>query len=471
MKYFCLATLSLLCISVSHCAEIHLAQGLLSGEPTHDSVILQSRLTAVAQPIDRKIPGSRGVGRFEISAMANFSSSTFSEWLSATPENDFILKAKMAALNPSTIYYYRLIYGKDQSHTKPSSTASSKTLPAPSTIAPMHFIVTSCLNYSFFQESAKNQDSATSQDRILGYPALESIHHCKPDFVIFNGDCVYYDHPAQTRAKSQGELRQKWHEQYAMPRFPKIFAQTPTFWLKDDHDYRFNDSDPKGNQQPSHELGIATFREQVPVIDPKAPDSPTYRTHRITKDLQLWFVEGRDYRSENRMPDGPTKSLWGITQRNWLQQSIKNSKATYKMIISPTPMIGPDDGYKSDNHANLKGFHHEAQSFFEWLISNNIDPKKFFLLCGDRHWKYHSIHPLGFTEFSCGALNRENARLGRKPGDPQSNDPAGKIRQPYTDQQPSGGFLRVSLETTPSTSLKFFHHDDQGKILHQFTAP
>jgi alkaline phosphatase/alkaline phosphatase D len=104
------------------------------------------------------------------------------------------------------------------------------------------------------------------------------------------------------------------------------------------------------------------------------------------------------------------------------------------------------------------------------LKTNEIDPTKFFILCGDRHWKYHTIHPYGFTEFSCGALNKENARLGRFPGDPKSNDPDAKIRQPYTDTTPSGGFLRVDLQpSSPQApaNLSITLLDDTGKILHQ----
>ena len=38
----------------------------------------------------------------------------------------------------------------------------------------------------------------------------------------------------------------------------------------------------------------------------------------MNRSLQLWFVEGRDYRSANDDPDGPQKSIWGKEQRDWL---------------------------------------------------------------------------------------------------------------------------------------------------------
>ena len=47
---------------------------------------------------------------------------------------------------------------------------------------------------------------------------------------------------------------------------------------------------------------------------PDDRDTPTYRTHRVSKRLQIWLTEGRDHRSPNQMPDGPDKALWGKTQ-------------------------------------------------------------------------------------------------------------------------------------------------------------
>ncbi|MFN4873611.1 MAG: alkaline phosphatase, partial [Akkermansiaceae bacterium] len=62
------------------------------------------------------------------------------------------------------------------------------------------------------------------------------------------------------------------------------------------------------------------------------------------------------------------------------------------------------------------------------------------------------------------------ARLGRIPGDPKSNDPDAKFRQPYTDKPASGGFLHVDLKAsspqTPAT-LSITLQDDSGKTLHQ----
>ena len=165
------------------------------------------------------------------------------------------------------------------------------------------------------------------------------------------------------------------------------------------------------------------------------------------------------------MPDGPDKSLWGQAQRAWLQRTLKESDATWKILITPTPMVGPDDATKIDNHADIGGFRHEADAFFAWLKENKISG--FMTICGDRHWQYHSIHPSGVEEFACGALNDENARLGVPPGSKKGTDPDGRIKQPYLYSEPTGGFLyvRIAREDDKRAKLLLEHRDDTGKVM------
>jgi len=182
-----------------------------------------------------------------------------------------------------------------------------------------------------------------------------------------------------------------------------FFQYVPTYWSKDDHDFRYNDSDNETDRQPLPDTGISLFHEQLPIAAPGAQAPKTYRTIRVRRDVQIWLTEGRDYRSANKSKDGPDKTMWGQEQREWLKWTLKASDAKWKLVISPTPMVGPDDAYKKDNHASLQGFRHEADAFFNWVKRAEID--NLFLMCGDRHWQYHSIHPSGINEFAVGALN------------------------------------------------------------------
>uniref|UniRef100_A0A6U1T1C2 PhoD-like phosphatase metallophosphatase domain-containing protein n=1 Tax=Trieres chinensis TaxID=1514140 RepID=A0A6U1T1C2_TRICV len=112
-------------------------------------------------------------------------------------------------------------------------------------------------------------------------------------------------------------------------------------FLKTDHDLFRDDCWPTMTSSNMGNFtfyqGQALFREQNPMGWDK-----TYRTIRWGKDLQIWLAEGRDYRSPNYLSDGPKKTLWGNEQLNWFRQSVKESDATFKVLISPTPIVGPD---------------------------------------------------------------------------------------------------------------------------------
>ena len=138
--------------------------------------------------------------------------------------------------------------------------------------------------------------------------------------------------------------------------------------------------------------------------------------------------------------------------------------------MSPTPMVGPDDARKSDNHVNQKGFRFEGDAIIAWLVENDFLDKHFYFVCGDRHWQYHSVHPTGFEEFSTGALVDANARKGRPPGDPASTDPNAEIKQVYTYEEPTGGFLLVTVaerEDGSGAFADFSFYDERGERLYR----
>ena len=455
-------------------AGIAHAQGEMAGEVTVDSVILQSRLTAGCRRLYFDAPGTAGVARFEVATTPDFGEPIRTGWISAVPEQDHIVREKVTGLSPGTRYYYRLQFGRDTSTTHTGPACTFRTLDLPETARAVEFVVVTGMNYFPFHIFPG------PPNKHLGYPALETILKMTPDFFVGTGDNVYYDAFAKP-ARTQADLRKVWHLQFLQPRFLSLFSRVPAYWEKDDHDHRYNDSDTTGDTPPSNELGIRTFLEQMPVVGPDEEEPLTYRTHRINKLLQIWLTEGRDYRSPNTMEDGPEKTLWGETQREWLMETLLESDATFKLLISPTPMVGPDDTFlpwpytgqpKVDNHTNPAGFKHEGEAFFAWLGDNGFLAKNFYIICGDRHWQYHSIRPDGFEEFSCGALVDANSRLGRAPGDPESTDPEGEILQPFTQTEASGGFLFVTVRPAQGgnkASCAFTFYDENGQMLYTTT--
>lgn len=454
-------------------------QGILVGELAPDSVLVQVRLTQGETLLERDLPGMPGVVEFTLYRFTGDTRELVSvQAVDAEADFDFIARAHFTELEPGAAYVCTTLIGPDVENLVDGPTAYFHTLPGPDRDDPVRFVVVTGMNYAKFhgdnridraQHLVENNTELPrpydGSDKSLGYPALAAILALQPDFFVGTGDNVYYDTPDNPRAETVPELRQKWHEQFVQPRYRDLFARVPTYWMIDDHDYRIDDGDNSGDYLPTPETGRRMMLEQLPVAPMEDIDEAlTYRTHRASRDLQLWFPENRIHRSDNALPDGPEKTIWGEAQKAWLKRTLRESDATFKVLVSPTPMIGPDDLRKTDNHTNHGGFRHERDEFFAWLKETGLDQDGFYLVCGDRHWQYHSVHPTGIEEFSSGALIDANSRLGRKPGDPKSTDPEGLIQQPYTQDPRSGGFLLI--ESRPG-NLAFTWHDEQGKVLHQ----
>jgi alkaline phosphatase D len=181
----------------------------------------------------------------------------------------------------------------------------------------------------------------------------------------------------------------------------------------------------------------------------------TYRTRRWGKDLQVWFTEGRDFRSPNNMPDGPDKTIWGTKQKQWFVRTVNESDATFKVLISPTPVVGPDRDNKHDNHSNVD-FTHEGNELRQFIASQG----NMVVVCGDRHWQYMSIHPeSGVREYSCGPASDAHA------GGWQQSD----YREDYHKYlNVTGGFLSGTVERQDGVpTLTFRWHDADGSVNHE----
>lgn len=484
-------------------AAVHAGQGIMVGEVTSTSAAVQVRLTKADHlvlqiddseqtPLPSDLPGAKGKVMF-IMAGPKVQGDKLVQvenlvvgFGDANPERDFIARTVVKGLLPGAEYKIRTKIGLNLDEMVPGPTASFRTLPGKESSESTRFVVVTGMNYGKFHGDGRIDSKIHLQnnntklpaphagpDKHLGYPALESMLRLQPHFFVGTGDNIYYDTPKKPRAETVPQMRQKWHEQFVQPRYRKFFAKVPTYWMIDDHDYRIDDGDNSGDYLPSPETGLRIMLEQLPYgAMEDGSKTRTYRTHRINKDLQVWFTENRRYRSNNADEDGPNKTIWGAEQKAWLKKSLAESDATFKLMISPTPMVGPDDKRKFDNHTNFNGFRHERDGFFAWLNKTGIARNNFYLVCGDRHWQYHARHPAGIEEFSCGALVDPNSRLGRAPGDPQSTDPDGLIKQLYTQKERSGGFLMIEsspAKANTSSTLSFVFHDEKGEILHKHT--
>lgn len=442
-------------------SETHQATGVRVGEVTTTSAIIWTRLTkhstrnnkgqvfrgkgknqeptTVEVPvadIEGACPGEAGFIRLFVNAESAPRVIMAHPWQPVTAETDFSHHFELQHLQPGTRYRYRVETRiADEIHEPLEgefTTAADEKTPSKLT-----FCVMTCQGYP-------DRDHADGHNI---YPAMLRL---KPAFVSLTGDVVYYDNDPPV-ATSVELARLHWERMFSLPRQVELLRHTASYWLKDDHDTLKNDSWPGSKQgMLTFAEGQRIFREQTPLI------GKGYRTFRWGRDLQIWLTDGRDYRSPNNMKDGPDKTIWGAEQKAWFKETVKASNATWKILISPTPLVGPDRGNKNDNHANT-GFTHEGNELREW-IQKNV-PDNFFVICGDRHWQYHSVHPqTGVREFSVGAASNEHA--GGSPGGDSAYHKFHRVK---------GGFLSVTLNPNDKESeIVFEHRDVHGEVVHMW---
>lgn len=361
---------------------------------------------------------------------------TATDWAAVDPGRDFTRQFLLSGLQPSTRYSVR-VESRAAENRRPGQTldGSFGTAPAPNLARRISFAVSTGQEYH-------DQDSPGG---FKIYPVMQKLGL---DFFVHTGDIVYYDALAKTIALA----RWHWDRMYSLPTNFEFHRFVPTYFIKDDHDTWMNDCYPT---MKTKYMGDFTFAQGQQVFLDEVPmGDRTYRTVRWGKDLQIWLVEGRDFRSPNNMPDGPGKTIWGSEQKAWFKRTVDESDAAFRVLISPTPLVGPDRGTKNDNHAN-QGFTHEGDELRAFLASR----KNMIVICGDRHWQYVSVDgKTGLREYSCGPASNQHAGGW-------SND---RRLPEHRYLNVVGGFLTVTVDRVDGDPVMVMrHYSVDGAILHE----
>lgn len=459
-------TLGMLAWAAPFCAgespSVHMANGIKIGEVTPSSAIVWTRLTRNIErnvggkpfpknvnnerrsqafedlaAMEGSVPGAAGEVRIGIRQTNGDTPAKFTVWKTVAAEEDFTCQFPLDNLQSGTAYSV-VAQGRGSAVSSPSCSVEGSFRTAPKAEIPAHVRFT----------VVSGQDYPRRDDLANGHKIYPQMLKLDPDFFVHTGDIEYYDKP-QPYADNIKLARFKWNRIYAMPFQRDFHNRTASYFMKDDHDTLRDDCWPGQRYGDlTWEQGLALFPEQVPMGE------KTYRTVRWGKDLQVWFVEGRDFRSANSMPDGPGKTIWGEEQKRWFFKTVLKSDATFRILISPTPVVGPDRGGKNDNHAN-KGFTHEGDELRKFIASQ----KNMFVVCGDRHWQYISLDAeTGVREYSCGPTTDKHA----------SGFSLKNRSEMHQYLKICGGFLRVDVDRVDGIpQLTFRHHGTDGSVLNE----
>ncbi len=244
--------------------------------------------------IEGAVPGTLGDVRLRYAVEKSAQWKT-TPWQSVDPHRDFTRQIKLTGLQPGTSY---------QIEVQSRAEANGQTLSGHFRTAPSKDRSDRVVFHVSTGQAYGDQDAPQG-----GYRIYASILKRDPDFFVHTGDIVYYD----SRAKTLPLARWHWARMYSLPTNVAFHRQVASYFIKDDHDTWMNDCWPGQQTQFmgefTFEQGLAVFREQVGM------EGLPYRTVRWGKDLQIWMVEGRDFRSPNTMSDGPEKTIWGKNKK------------------------------------------------------------------------------------------------------------------------------------------------------------
>lgn len=456
---FCLVFSAFAGASCARAAE--LGNAFKVGEVDATSAIVWTRITASTEfnrqgvPFsdeDEAVPAGRLLSEMRYSLMAAHGEARvgyapkgepalgrWTPWVPARADRDGTLQFELHGLSAGTAYEVE-VQARPPGADRPSAVVRGgfETALAPDQDGPVDFAVVTC------------HDFIRRDDPANGHFIYRALSRSDPDFLVHAGDVEYYDKPGPY-AKNAGLARYKWNRLFALPYQRDFYRSATAYFLKDDHDILMNDA------WPGMTYGDLTWDEGLRIFREQTPSGPLpYRTFRWGKHLQIWLMEAREYRSPNDTPDGPGKTLWGETQKRWFFETFAASDATFRIVISPTPILGPDRPRKNDNHAN-DGFEHEGREIRDFLASQ----EDAFVICGDRHWQYASVDGMrGIREYGCGAGADAHAGGWRE-----------DMRTPgQTFLRIAGGYLQVAIRpSADGVRVHLRHCDVHGNVVNEET--
>ena len=278
--------------------------------------------------------------------------------------HDFTAILPLVNLAADTRYYYRVLVN-GQIQTTASQYSFTTFVPAGQSD-----------NFSF-AVVADSSDTLLFPE--IAAPVYQQVAADNPAFVMQIGD---FDH---RNPATLAEMRQM-HRDVRGPTSAQgndfathIASQFPVFHVYDDHDYGIDDGDKTFARRAS---ALQAFQEYYPTPDLPNPAAGIW--HKFADaQVDLFMLDLRSQRDPNIQPDSASKSILegdniANGQKPWLKQSLLQSTATWKFIVSTVafnPTTKPYDSWGA--------FGTERQEILEFIRSNQVGGVIF--ISGDLH--------------------------------------------------------------------------------------
>jgi len=284
----------------------------------------------------------------------------------------------------------------------------------------------------------------------------DTIASFRPDAFLFLGDNIYVDKPNE-----RNRQRLYYYRRQLRPEYRRMCASTAIYAIWDDHDFGANDCAG----------GLDPFKPdwKVPVwkVFQENWNNPYYGGGEKQPgcwfdfsigDVDFFMTDGRYYRS---FKDG---TMLGPVQKQWLLNSLKASKATFKVIASGTLWTETADKGGVDSWWGVK---EEREEIFSLIDREKIGGV--ILISADRHRTdvYEIKRPNGYTlyEFETSKLTNKHTHGTRKQAIFSYNrgNFFGMLNFDFTKSDPEMTFQCITIDKESVYSLTLKRSQLQAK--------
>jgi alkaline phosphatase D len=431
--------------------------GVASGDVTPASVVLWTR-------VDQE-----GDVRAQVATDEGFSKLVVEGKQRASADHDFVVKLGVDGLEPATRYYYRFLPPSGE----PSPVGTFQTAPPEETSADVTF--------------AYDGDSDASYKP---FNLLTKVREDNPAFFIFLGDTIYadYTNTGLPAATTLDDYRQRYKVNWEDEPLRALLASTSTYAIWDDHEVK-NDFAGQDVDQAQMAAGRQAFLEYLPIREDATDPNRLYRTFKWGKDVELFILDERQYRSAEAIcmnEEGgtitipsfegdeackagladPSRTFLGQEQKEWLKQALLASTAKFKFIVNEVAIseltLLPYDRWE--------GYSAERRELLDFLKENDI--KNVIFLTTDLHasivktvdgrYKEVIVGPIGTTP-----LGAELESIGVPLSLAEGLVPDVEYKKLDTF---SYGLVKVTTSTTPAR-VQILIKDLEGQVLSTVDIP
>jgi alkaline phosphatase D len=358
-------------------------QGIASGDPTPDGVLLWTRVETrnASERVDYQVATDRGFREIVASGSTDVGD-----------ETDFTVRIELTGLTAATTYWYRFTVAGVT-----SPIGRTRTAPDPDADVPLRIALASCQDFGgrwFHAWRAAVDRDDLDLVLFIGDYIYESIGHLDaklpPNRTPEIPDGLVLDDPIKGKvaALTLADYRALYRQYRRDPDLRAIHAQFPFVMLWDDHEFA-NDcwrdhatdfDDREGDEKSPARRSAATraWFEYSPIRRPYdaaaafPDDMRIYRSLKWGRHAEIVLLDERYYRDDHLIPEGPidrevghiqmnsalgartfvikdafdrreaaaspSPTMLGATQYGWAVDKVRASTATWKLLASPLVM-------------------------------------------------------------------------------------------------------------------------------------